>query len=216
MPQNRLNDRDIDIERFMGVINLPNLEYTDFIKIALTHPSFIYERTDLSQEDKDSQNREYRRLALLGDAVLRAVVIDYLFHDSKTTDYEHGQLSDLRDTLVSKLQLANFARQMRLKDFALLGKSYDKSNIDGTRLLPEMFESLVAAVYLGFERNMVPANIWFCETFLENAVDAHFSDLEYVLNDEYEDYGITPDDDEYLDMIGLGDSDLGGFVPGDD
>jgi ribonuclease III len=132
-------------------------------------------------------------------------------------DYEHGQLSDLRDTLVSKSQLAYFARQIRLKDFALLGKGTDASNIYSTRTMAEMFEALVAAVYLGFERNMVPAHIWFCDTFLEKAVDDHFNDLEYVSNDdEYEDYGITPDDDEYLDMIGLGDSDLGGFVPGDD
>ena len=71
----------MSIETVKQAIGIPNLKKTELLEIALTHPSYIYENNSLERRDKDLQERKYRRLALLGDSIFNAVVIDYLVND---------------------------------------------------------------------------------------------------------------------------------------
>ncbi|TAL40488.1 MAG: ribonuclease III [Chitinophagaceae bacterium] len=102
-------------------------------KIALTHRSV--------REGADENNE---RLEYLGDAVLSALVADYLF---KRYPYrEEGFLTEMRSKMVNRQQLNEIALRMGLKKITLYNKS------DGSLKVSQIFgntlESLVGAIYL--------------------------------------------------------------------
>lgn len=81
-----------------GNINLPIL--------ALTHRSF------------DSQYN-YERLEFLGDALLGVIIAEALFH--RFPDYDEGQLTRMRASLVKEPTLVIVAKNLKLPDYLILG-----------------------------------------------------------------------------------------------
>jgi len=102
-------------------------------KTALTHRSV-----------KDTIDENNERLEYLGDAVLSALVADYLF---KRYPYkEEGFLTEMRSKMVNRQQLNDIALRMGLKKITLYNKS------DGSLKVSQIFgntlEAIVGAVYL--------------------------------------------------------------------
>lgn len=102
-------------------------------KTALTHRS-VRERADENNE----------RLEYLGDAVLSALVADYLF--MRYPYKEEGFLTEMRSKMVNRQQLNEIAMRMGLKKITLYNKS------DGSLKVSQIFgntlEALVGAIYL--------------------------------------------------------------------
>ena len=104
-------------------------------KTALTHRSV--------REGADENNE---RLEYLGDAVLSALIADYLF---KRYPYkEEGFLTEMRSKMVNRQQLNEIAIRMGLKKITLYNK------MDGSLKVSQIFgntlEALVGAIYLDF------------------------------------------------------------------
>jgi len=102
-------------------------------RAALTHRSI--------RENADENNE---RLEYLGDAVLSAMVADYLF---KRYPYrEEGFLTEMRSKMVNRQQLNEIALRMGLKKITLYNKS------DGALKVSQIFgntlEALVGAIFL--------------------------------------------------------------------
>lgn len=102
-------------------------------KTALTHRSV--------REGIDENNE---RLEYLGDAVLSAMIADYLF---KRYPYkEEGFLTEMRSKMVNRQQLNDIAIRMGLKKITLYNK------MDGSLKVSQIFgntlEALVGAIYL--------------------------------------------------------------------
>ena len=102
-------------------------------KTALTHRS-VREAIDENNE----------RLEYLGDAVLSAMIADYLF---KRYPYkEEGYLTEMRSKMVNRQQLNEIAIRMGLKKITLYNK------LDGSLKVSQIFgntlEALVGAIYL--------------------------------------------------------------------
>ena len=102
-------------------------------KTALTHRSV--------REGADENNE---RLEYLGDAILSALVADYLF---KRYPYkEEGFLTEMRSKMVNRQQLNDIAVRMGLKKITLYNK------MDGSLKVSQIFgntlEAMVGAVYL--------------------------------------------------------------------
>lgn len=100
---------------------------------ALTHRSI--------KENADENNE---RLEYLGDAILSALVADYLF---KRYPYkEEGFLTEMRSKMVNRQQLNEIAVRMGLKKVTLYNK------MDGALKVSQIFgntlEALVGAIYL--------------------------------------------------------------------
>ncbi|MCD7727930.1 MAG: ribonuclease III [Ruminococcus sp.] len=111
-----------------------NLIYT-----ALSHSSFANE--------KKKQRKSNERLEFLGDSVLSIIVSDYIFEHY--TFLPEGELTKIRASLVCEKALFEFAKQIRLGDFIMLGKG--EINTGGrTRpsILADAFEAVIAAIYL--------------------------------------------------------------------
>ena len=116
---------------------------------ALTHSSFSYEQKSSSREET-AEN--YEILEFLGDSILGFLISEHLFrsHPSRT----EGELSKIRSFLVSANHLASLSRELDLGPFLRLGHGEEKTGgREKKTLLADLFESLVAAIYLdgGFE-----------------------------------------------------------------
>jgi ribonuclease-3 len=104
-------------------------------KTALTHRSV--------REGADENNE---RLEYLGDAILSALIADYLF---KRYPYrEEGFLTEMRSKMVNRQQLNEIAIRMGLKKVTLFNK------MDGSLKVSQIFgntlEALVGAIYLDY------------------------------------------------------------------
>lgn len=111
----------------------------ELYKTALTHRSI---------SDGTDQNNE--RLEYLGDAILSALVADYLF---KRYPYKgEGYLTEMRSKMVNRQQLNTIALRMGLKKVTLYNKTDSALKI--SQIFGNTLEALIGAVYLdiGYHR----------------------------------------------------------------
>jgi ribonuclease III len=107
---------------------------------AMTHTSRANE--DVSGGVRDNESMEF-----LGDAVLGFAVADILFREFP--QFDEGQKSKTKASVVSTATLARQAERLRLGDHVLLGRGEEKTG--GRRkqaLLADTYEALIAAIYL--------------------------------------------------------------------
>lgn len=119
-----------------------------YLELALTHRS------------ADGANNE--RLEFLGDAVLGAVVAEFLYRQFPQAD--EGDLSRMRAQLVCAESLAGIARRLELGAHLALGAGEMKSG--GRRrdsILGDAVEALIGAIYLdaGVEQASRCIALWF-------------------------------------------------------
>lgn len=93
---------------------------------------------------KEGPDENNERLEYLGDAVLSAIVADYLF---KKYPYKgEGFLTEMRSKMVNRQQLNDLAVKMGLKKITLYNR-YD-SSLKGSQIFGNTLEALVGAIYL--------------------------------------------------------------------
>jgi ribonuclease-3 len=139
---------------------------------ALTHKSRAAE--DASGGVADNESLEF-----LGDAVLGLVVAEMLFR--KYPDYNEGQKSKIKASVVSTYALARRAEQIQLGEHLLLGRGEEKT---GGRfkqaLLADGYEALIAALYLD---GGMPAAAAFLQRELTEAIESGAG--EQVVGQDY-------------------------------
>ena len=87
------------------------------------------------------------RMEFLGDTVLSLVVSTYLFQNYP--NLPEGNLSKLRSFTVCEKALAEFAAEIELGNYLLLGKGEDNNNgRHRPSITSDAFEALIAAIYL--------------------------------------------------------------------
>lgn len=99
----------------------------------------------------DNRLSSNERLEFLGDAILGAVICALLFE--RYPDYLEGDLTRVKSAVVSRRTCARISRELGMDRFLVLGKGMGSTAQAPESVLADMFESLVAAVYLdaGFE-----------------------------------------------------------------
>jgi ribonuclease III len=134
-----------------------HLAFTDLhlFHRALVHRSYVNEHPEVLQDNE--------RLEFLGDAVLDFLVGAWLYHHFP--EMAEGALTRMRAALVGNDQLAEFARQIRLGRYMLLGRGeIEGGGRERSPLLGSSFEALVGAIYLD---QGIPAVERFVFPFLE-------------------------------------------------
>jgi len=103
------------------------------------------------------------RLEFLGDAILGAVVCELLFR--RYPDYLEGDLTRIKSIVVSRQTCAKISESLGMQDFLIMGKGMSTHPTVPPSLLADVFESLVAAIYLDggdraarefLERHIIP------------------------------------------------------------
>ena len=107
---------------------------------ALTHSSGATSRVESNE-----------RLEFLGDAILGMVVCQELFHSYP--DLLEGELTRIKSVVVSRETCAAVSEQLGLEECLFLGKGMTAQSSIPKSLLADVFESLIAAIYLdgGFD-----------------------------------------------------------------
>ena len=107
----------------------------DLLRAALTHAS--------GAEHRLASNE---RLEFLGDAILGAIVCEMLYH--QYPEYLEGDLTKIKSVVVSRNTCAKISDALGLEEFLILGKGMTTHPSVPPSLLADVFESLIAAIYL--------------------------------------------------------------------
>ena len=107
----------------------------DLLRSALTHASGA--NTRLASNE---------RMEFLGDAVLGLITCEQLY--LRFPDYQEGDLTKIKSVVVSRRTCARFSKALNLGDFLFLGKGMHLHTAVPPSLLADVYESLVAAIYL--------------------------------------------------------------------
>ena len=149
---------------------------------ALTHAS-----------GADHRLASNERLEFLGDAILGAVVCEILFH--RFPNLFEGELTKIKSVVVSRQTCAKVSDSLGLEKCLILGKGMSTHPGVPRSLLADVFESLVAAIFL--DGGDEPARS-FIQEHLEREIEAagggehsgnYKSQLQQVAQ---RDYGTTP------------------------
>lgn len=107
----------------------------ELLRAALTHSSGANTRLGSNE-----------RLEFLGDAVLGLVCCEQLFH--RFPEFQEGDMTKVKSVVVSRRTCARMSRQMHLGDFLFMGKGMNAHHDVPASLQADVFESMVAAIYL--------------------------------------------------------------------
>jgi ribonuclease-3 len=107
----------------------------EMLRAALTHTSGANTRAASNE-----------RLEFLGDAVLGLITCEQLF--LRFPEYQEGEMTKIKSAVVSRLACARFSKELGLGDFLFLGRGMKSSAELPANLLADVFESMVAAIYL--------------------------------------------------------------------
>jgi ribonuclease-3 len=105
------------------------------LREALTHAS-----------GADHRLASNERLEFLGDAILGAVICELLFE--RYPEYLEGDLTKIKSAVVSRHSCAKISEALGLQEFLIVGKGMATTEPIPSSLLADVFESLVAAIYL--------------------------------------------------------------------
>ena len=139
------------------------------LQSVLIHRSFLHERPDQASGLIDNE-----RLEFLGDAILGAVVADYLY---KKFPYKtEGYLTDIRSKMVSRSQLNVIAQKMGITELISFNDAdmlLNKKSLSGNAL-----EALVGAIFIdkGFVR---------ARNFILKKIVKPFLDIEEIAITEF-------------------------------
>ena len=111
------------------------------------------------------------RLEYLGDAILNAVVADYLF--SKFPFKDEGFLTEIRSRIVNRESLNDIGRQLGLNQLLVYDNGLRRESY--RTIFGNALEALIGAVYLDW-------GYTFCARFIENRLLVPYFHLDTLIN----------------------------------
>ncbi len=149
---------------------------------ALTHNSGVSKRS----------KKSYQNLEFLGDSILNFVIAEELL--TRHPNFNEGQLTRMRATIVSDKPLADTIKKLQLNDFLIMGFSETKMKINtNLSVMEDMFEAIVGSIYL--DGGMEPV-----KKFILTALEPVIKKSETDKNDFYDYKSIL---NEYATKSGL-------------
>jgi dsRNA-specific ribonuclease len=189
-------------------IAIPGFSRDDLLSLALTDLSTL-QLPLVSEQERQTIVLRYRRLAFLGDRLLDAILADYLF--TTHPELTNQDLDTWRQDITCRESLTKFAVQLGLPDFC---SSWNRPNRKPPEEEPgvygEMFEALVAVIYLDGNRSFERVYRWVCDRFIKKVVESSEEPCNFILN-----CNTTITTRGGLDMIGLEGFPDYGWAPGD-
>src|SRR5262249_28774516 len=107
----------------------------DLLRASLTHAS-----------GANTRLASLERMEFLGDSVLGLVVCEQLY--LRFPDYQEGDLTKIKSVVVSRRTCARIGKLLSLGDFVFMGRGMHIHGTVPPSILADVYESLVAAIYL--------------------------------------------------------------------
>lgn len=120
------------------------------------------------------------RLEFLGDAILGVVVCQWLFEEFP--EASEGELTKIKSAVVSRQSCGQAARQIGLDECLIVGKGVVRNRSFPRSLSSDVFESIVAAVYLDSDLHTARDLIreWMAD-LLQEAISGQGSNFKSTL-----------------------------------
>jgi len=139
-------------------------------KIKLYEIAFLHRSASVVFSDGSVVNNE--RLEFLGDAILDAVIAEYLF--KKFPRKKEGFLTQMRSRIVKRSNLDHLARKVGLDELIV---SNTNRNSHKKHIYGDAFEALIGAIYLDKGYNQT-------RKYIINNVIKEFVDLDQLIHKE--------------------------------
>ena len=107
----------------------------ELLRAALTHTSGANTRLGSNE-----------RMEFLGDSVLGLVTCELLYQ--RFPEFQEGDLTKVKSVVVSRKTCAQFSQSLGLGDYLFMGKGMQLYNEIPSNMLADLFEALVAAIFL--------------------------------------------------------------------
>ena len=107
----------------------------ELLRAALTHTSGANTRLGSNE-----------RMEFLGDSVLGLITCEQLY--SRFPEFQEGDLTKIKSVIVSRKICAQFSAELGLGDYLFLGKGMQGFHEMPGNMLADVFEALVASVFL--------------------------------------------------------------------
>lgn len=146
----------------------------DLYAEALIHTSYAFEK---------NLPYSYERLEFLGDAIVDAVISDYLYRSEK---YQEGAMTKIRASYVCENALYEYAHDLNLSRYIKVGHGEEQSGGRYKKaILADVFEALIAAIYidLGYEKAK-EVTLSIVVPYIENENIKLFRDYKSALQEE--------------------------------
>jgi len=132
---------------------------------AITHKSIAYS----NNHDSDFSNE---RLEFLGDAILDAVIAEFLFQ--RFPDQDEGYLTKVKSKVVSRKTLSEIGEELELRSILRYhkGRSINLNSLEGNA-----FEAIIGAIYLD-------AGYDVAKKTLNHFIFRNYVDLNKILEEE--------------------------------
>ena len=108
--------------------------------------------------------RNYEILEFYGDSIIAATVVEYLFH-RYSLDFNQGELSILKNQIVSTHYLAKFAQYFEFQQFIRMHPTHTKPHLN---VLEDCFEAFTAVIALDLSYQNAKDFVYFCIDHLVN------------------------------------------------
>lgn len=200
-----LNDKNImitekDIQKIFKKFNITQkiIDIKLFV-IATTHISYCVSNYTLSQSNgfhkvKDIsltkisdprtaiplQQESYERMEFLGDAIIHAVLAEYIF--VRYPDQQEGFMTKLRTKLENSETLAKFSQIIGLDKFLLISKNSEEVNLreNNIHVLEDIFEAFIGAMYID---NRTETQFINCKKIIISLIEDVIDIAEIIQND---------------------------------
>ena len=135
--------------------------------------SLLKQALTTSQLGKQLNVRDYNSLEILGDAVIKLILILKLYKKSDDEIRDQGEITKIKQQLENDATLSRIA-----KDYFNLDKYIFKAHkqiIEGTRILADAFEAICGAIFLDSGLNI--------KIVEEKIIDIFYNDLDKIIQE---------------------------------
>ncbi len=155
--------KKVDVEGVKRAIGISDFGQTELLETALSGGG------DRPNESPAGQEVDRQRLSLLGGAIFGAVVTDYLYREYPELDCD--AISTLKARLADNQKLSEFANNLKLNELCWqFTKVEETDESDENRFLAQIFEALLGAIYLEFDRDFSRAGKWLIQQSIEPTI----------------------------------------------
>ncbi|WP_391591994.1 Ribonuclease III, RNase III domain-containing protein [[Mycoplasma] cavipharyngis] len=123
------------LRNFLNNLGLHHPNNLNYYLQAITHSSYTNEI--------NSNYPSYDRLEFLGDDLVKKIISEHLFR--LPNNLSEGDMSENMNKLIQESLIAKFAREIKLDQQILVGKSIQSLSY---KTLSHCFKALIAAIYL--------------------------------------------------------------------
>lgn len=158
----------------------------DIYQTAFTHKSYVLHGSNkkfckLFQPTDDKlvsfRTKSYEAIEFYGDSIVAAATVEYLFK-RYYDKFDEGELTKLKNIIVSSTYLSMFASKFNFQKFLLLANGFE--NVYGRnveRLLEDTFEAFVAAISLDISYQVAKQFVVFCvDRYVNFGYIIHYND----------------------------------------